>query len=101
MGRENLQNVDANRGHEPAGIPLNRPSAFARPTADEPGTFSPTGEEGEDEGVRFTQKARRVATERRMQRGENDRECVFTDEPGSKAAHPTEPSSTRDRSPSQ
>jgi len=49
----NLQNLDVNRGHEPVGIPLNRPSAFARPTADEPGTFSPTGGEGRDEGVRF------------------------------------------------
>ena len=73
MGRENLQNLDANRGHEPAGIPLNRPSAFAKPTADEPGTFSPTGGEGQDEGVRFLQRVRRVATERRMQREEDDR----------------------------
>jgi len=39
----NLQNLDVNRGHEPVGIPLNRP----------PGTFSPTGGEGRDEGVRF------------------------------------------------
>src|SRR5213080_4959812 len=43
MGREHLQNSDVNRGHEPVGIPLNRP----------PGTFSPTGGEGRDEGVRF------------------------------------------------
>src|SRR2546430_6595596 len=35
-GRRNLQNLDANRGHEPVGIPLNRP----------PGTFSPTVGEG-------------------------------------------------------
>src|SRR5881296_833206 len=34
---------DVNRSHEPVGIPLNRP----------PGTFSPTGGEGRDEGVRF------------------------------------------------
>src|SRR5437773_9854103 len=43
MGRGHLQNSDLNRGHEPVGIPLNRP----------PGTFSPTGGEGRDEGVRF------------------------------------------------
>ena len=35
----------------PMNLPLNRPSAFARPTADEPGTFSPIGGEGWDEGV--------------------------------------------------
>src|SRR5881296_176195 len=34
---------DVNRSHEPIGIPLNRP----------PGTFSPTGGEGWDEGERF------------------------------------------------
>src|SRR5213596_870078 len=34
------------RGHEPVGIPLNRP----------PGTFSPTGGEGRDEGVRFMER---------------------------------------------
>ena len=33
----------AHRNHEPVGIPLNRP----------PGTFSPIGGEGRDEGVRF------------------------------------------------
>ena len=33
----------AHRNHEPVGIPLKRP----------PGTFSPTGGEGRDEGVRF------------------------------------------------
>src|SRR5437870_11371759 len=43
MGRRNLQDLDANRGHESVGIPLNRP----------PGTFSPLGGEGRDEGVRF------------------------------------------------
>src|SRR5207237_5196606 len=43
MGRGHLQNSDANRSHEPVRIPLNRP----------PGTFSPTGGEGRDEGVRF------------------------------------------------
>src|SRR5207237_3904227 len=43
MGSEHLQNSDVNRSHEPVGIPLNRP----------PGTFSPTGREGRDEGVRF------------------------------------------------
>src|SRR5256885_9173821 len=43
MGREHLQNSDVNRGHEPIAIPLNRP----------PGTFSPTGGEGRDEGARF------------------------------------------------
>src|SRR5947207_9650815 len=43
MDREHLRNPDVNRSHEPAGIPLNRP----------PGTFSPTGGEGRDEGVRF------------------------------------------------
>src|SRR5438093_6218727 len=43
MGRGHLQNSDVNRSHEPIGIPLNRP----------PGTFSPTGGEGQDEGVRF------------------------------------------------
>src|SRR5207249_7159890 len=36
-------NPDVNRSHEPVGIPLNRP----------PGTFSPIGGEGRDEGVRF------------------------------------------------
>src|SRR5438034_8739531 len=35
--------LDVSWGHEPVGIPLNRP----------PGTFSPTGGEGRDEGVRF------------------------------------------------
>jgi hypothetical protein len=34
-------------------IPLNRPSAFAKPAADKSGPFSPTGGEGWDEGVRF------------------------------------------------
>jgi hypothetical protein len=43
MGWENLQGLDANRCHEPLEIPLIRPS----------GTFSPTGGEGWDEGVRF------------------------------------------------
>src|SRR5207247_1022371 len=43
MDREHLRNPDVNRSHEPAGIPLNRP----------PGTFSPTGGEGRDAGVRF------------------------------------------------
>ena len=43
MEREHLQNRDVNRSHEPVGIPLNRP----------PGTFSPSGGEGQDEGVRF------------------------------------------------
>src|SRR5207249_4919542 len=31
--------------------PLNRPSAFAKATADESGTFSPAGGEGRDEGA--------------------------------------------------
>src|SRR3989475_10417700 len=43
MESEHLQKLDVSWGHEPAGIPLNRP----------PGTFSPTGGEGRDEGVRF------------------------------------------------
>jgi len=43
MEREHLRNPDVNRSHEAVGIPLNRP----------PGTFSPTGGEGRDEGVRF------------------------------------------------
>ena len=43
MEREHLQKLDVSWGHEPVGIPLNRP----------PGTFSPTGGEGWDEGVRF------------------------------------------------
>jgi len=60
MGRENLENPDANRGHEPAGIPLNRPSAFAKPTADEPGTFSPAGGEGRDEGARSMGRENRI-----------------------------------------
>src|SRR5438093_11519243 len=49
MERGHLQNSDVNRSHEPIGIPLNRP----------PGTFSPTGGEGWDEGERFmeSQKA--------------------------------------------
>ena len=42
MGREHLQKLAANRSHELVGIPLNRP----------PGTFSPTGGEGRDEGAR-------------------------------------------------
>ena len=53
MGSEHLQSVDVSWGHEPVGIPLNRLSAFAKATADEPGTFSPIGGEGGDEGVRF------------------------------------------------
>jgi hypothetical protein len=44
--RENLQGLDAHRCHEPMEIPLNRPS----------GTFSPTGGEGWDEGVRFMER---------------------------------------------
>jgi len=36
--------------------PLNRPSAFAKATADKLGTFSPTGGEGRDEGVRFMER---------------------------------------------
>jgi hypothetical protein len=43
MGRPDLQRLDGQFGHEPLGIPLNRPS----------GTFSPSGGEGWDEGVRF------------------------------------------------
>src|SRR6266480_7703966 len=43
MGWEHLQKLDVNRSHEPVGIPLNR----------SPGTFSPTGGEGRDEGARF------------------------------------------------
>src|SRR4026208_1503643 len=43
MESEHLQNFDVSWGHEPVGIPLNRP----------PGTFSPTGVEGRDEGARF------------------------------------------------
>jgi hypothetical protein len=42
MGSENLRRSDANRRHEPIAIPLNRP----------PGTFSPSGGEGWDEGRR-------------------------------------------------
>src|SRR2546426_3104956 len=42
MESEHLQKLDVSWGHEPAGIPLNRP----------PGTFSPTGGEGRDEGGR-------------------------------------------------
>jgi hypothetical protein len=53
MGRNNLQGLDANRCHEPLEIPLIRPSAFAKPAANKSGTFSPTGGEGWDEGVRF------------------------------------------------
>ncbi|PYJ61608.1 MAG: hypothetical protein DME24_06060 [Verrucomicrobia bacterium] len=49
MGSEHLQNLDANRSHEPVGIPLNRP----------PGTFSPSGGEGRDEGVRFMENQMR------------------------------------------
>src|SRR2546430_11102383 len=43
MGSEHLQNLDVSWGHEPVGIPLNRP----------PGTFSPTGGEGRGGGGRF------------------------------------------------
>jgi len=59
MDRRNLQNLDANRAHDPVAIPLNRPSAFAKATADESGTFSPNGGEGRDEGVRFMEKQMR------------------------------------------
>src|SRR5216110_277835 len=52
MGREHLQNPDVSWGHEPAGIPLNRP----------PGTFSPTGGEGWDEGERFMESLHGFAT---------------------------------------
>src|SRR5881392_3006053 len=48
MGREHLQNPDVNRSHEPVAILLNRP----------PGTFSPTGGEGRDEGIRFKERDR-------------------------------------------
>ena len=43
--------------HEPVGIPLNR-----RP----PGTFSPTGGEGRDEGVRFMESFHGFATAYRV-----------------------------------
>jgi RNA polymerase sigma factor (sigma-70 family) len=43
MESDNLQLLNANQCHEPSQIPLNRPS----------GTFSPSGGEGWDEGVRF------------------------------------------------
>jgi len=43
MESEHLQSVDVSWGQEPVGIPLTRPA----------GTFSPTGGEGRDEGVRF------------------------------------------------
>jgi hypothetical protein len=43
MGREQVPNVDVSWDHEPLEIPLIRPS----------GTFSPSGGEGWDEGVRF------------------------------------------------
>jgi hypothetical protein len=43
MESENLPNSDVSWGHEPLRIPLNRPA----------GTFSPTGGEGWDEGVRL------------------------------------------------
>src|SRR5436190_1318016 len=46
MESEHLQNSDVSWGHEPLAIPLNRP----------PGTFSPTGGEGWDEGVRFMER---------------------------------------------
>jgi hypothetical protein len=49
-----------NRCHEPREIHLNRPSTFAEPTADKSGTFSPTGGEGRDEGVRFMESQSRV-----------------------------------------
>jgi hypothetical protein len=42
---------DVHWDHEPVRIPLNRP----------PGTFSPTGGEGWDEGVRFMESARILA----------------------------------------
>jgi hypothetical protein len=50
MERENVQTLDANRCHEPLQIPLNRP----------PGTFSLTGGEGWDEGVRFVERVKRL-----------------------------------------
>jgi hypothetical protein len=50
MESEHLPNADVSWGHEPLGIPLNRPS----------GTFSPTGGEGWDEGVRFMGRSRRA-----------------------------------------
>jgi hypothetical protein len=40
---------------EPLEIPLKRPPTFAKATAGRSGTFSPTGGEGWDEEVRFTQ----------------------------------------------
>jgi hypothetical protein len=43
MESENLPNADVSWGHEPLEIPVIRPS----------GTFSPTGREGWDEGVRI------------------------------------------------
>ena len=46
MESEHLQNSDVSWGHEPVGIPLNRP----------PGTFSPDGGEGRDEAVRFMER---------------------------------------------
>jgi thiamine biosynthesis lipoprotein len=46
-GTDNLQRLDGNSCHEPLNIPLNLPS----------GTFSPSGGEGWDEGVRFMETA--------------------------------------------
>ena len=48
MESEHLQKLDASWDLEPVGIPLSRPS----------GTFSPTGGEGRDEGVRFMGRVR-------------------------------------------
>src|SRR2546429_7925751 len=48
MESKHLQKLDVSWGHEPLAIPLNRP----------PGTFSPSGGEGRDEGVRFMERSR-------------------------------------------
>ena len=53
MKSESLQYRDTNPVDESIGIPLTRPSAFAKATADESGTLSPTGGEGRGEGAWF------------------------------------------------
>jgi hypothetical protein len=55
--------ISRDRDLEPARIPLNRPSAFAKASADEPGTFSPTGGEGWDEGLRFMERPDVISSE--------------------------------------
>src|SRR2546422_11753627 len=77
--REDLQNSDVDRGHEPAAISVTRlrgrsrsGAAKARPS----GTLSPTGGEGGGEGVRFMERLQEAQAPR--QKKCNQALCILT-----------------------